>query len=865
LDLVYSIALRQVRDPHLAEDVTQNVFLIAARKASSIPPHRAAAWLVKATRYAALAALRSQRRRSRHERTAAIPEAVDRSPAPDNLAVQLDAAVASLGEADRDAIVLRYYLNFSVQQVAGTLAIPENTASKRLERAMKKLRAHLQRRGVHLADGMLTSAAAIQRAPAGLRNKILVVFKAGAVPLGGTSIMMGAILMTNSAKLQLIALALFIGILAIGTAAWIATSPVATDASRAAPAQPVARDAPGTTTLTGMVRDAAGRPLPGVTVTQGYSPSLAEGYYRTRTNRDGEFTFAGLKLGSELILVAHAPGHAPDLFKGTITPDMPQYIFKLGPASRLRAQFVDARGKPIPDLPLDPIYWRGTEALRLYSMSGGWNGPKTDDNGVLDWPDAPADPVEFSAIVPDGLLRTRIKLMASDQLQTVKIPDVIKVRITAEDNETHVPIPEFSIGYGRGDDPNTAEYWESNRSTKGKDGMYTTTIGWSFPYHFFSVEAPGYHSLVQSFHESESSVELIFKLARQPIAKISVTAPGGEPAIGAEVYVVKSTESFTLQQSQLLLNRMYPSSQNTSLQRTDDTGSVELPAADNPGALLVVVHEAGYAQLPYADAVKSEVQLLGWSSVEGEARIGSEPAAGKTIEVQYVPTPVVRPYISATYSTTADANGRFSIAMVPPGRLLVGIRQQVNAGSRFSMSTIGNSTTITAAPGLPVKLTIGGTGCPIVGRVIGDDGEPRQGAVYQLGTLRLDAGPMPERPRPVEKYMITPGMSRQEAMQRTQDMVVSPEYIAYRKTLEEWQQKRKQISFAPSPDGTFRADDIAPGTYQLNIPVYDGATDKLLGHAATDVVVPPVEGGRSDVPIDVGDLKITPPPPPTRR
>src|SRR5438874_1543419 len=74
VNLVYSAATRRLGDRHLAEDVTQAVFMILAKKARSVRRDvPLSAWLLTTVRYAANNALKMEARRRKHEHRAVGP------------------------------------------------------------------------------------------------------------------------------------------------------------------------------------------------------------------------------------------------------------------------------------------------------------------------------------------------------------------------------------------------------------------------------------------------------------------------------------------------------------------------------------------------------------------------------------------------------------------------------------------------------------------------------------------------------------------------------------------------------------------------------------------------------------------------
>jgi RNA polymerase sigma factor (sigma-70 family) len=177
LDLVYCAALRQVRSPELAEEVAQSVFSDLARDAARLKPDTVlTAWLYEVTRRTAINVVRGEARRRLREQIACEMNAMNATAA-DWTQVEplLDEAMHALEETDRTAVLLRYFENKSLREVGKSLGTSDDTAQKRVSRAVERLREFFTKRGVTVgASGLVLviTANAVQAAPTGLAFSI---------------------------------------------------------------------------------------------------------------------------------------------------------------------------------------------------------------------------------------------------------------------------------------------------------------------------------------------------------------------------------------------------------------------------------------------------------------------------------------------------------------------------------------------------------------------------------------------------------------------------------------------------------------------------------------------------------------------
>lgn len=246
--MVHGVAVRVARDQGLAEEITQNVFTILARKARTLDSGRLPGWLYNAATSEARNAVRKEQRRRRHthsyqQQNTPMSSAPDEAPPPwHQVAPLLDAAMEKLPAADRELVVLHYFRRQTFRQISEALGRPEETCKKRSQRAVQRLADLLKRRGLPTATApalgaLMLSAVALTPPPASAAAISATALHSAtlATTTGSTPLLLSLQLMTT--KQILITAAAVLAIASIPAVVLMKPSPppAATASATAAP------------------------------------------------------------------------------------------------------------------------------------------------------------------------------------------------------------------------------------------------------------------------------------------------------------------------------------------------------------------------------------------------------------------------------------------------------------------------------------------------------------------------------------------------------------------------------------------------------------------------------------------------------
>jgi RNA polymerase sigma-70 factor (ECF subfamily) len=143
--LLYTLALRIVRDPELAREVLQDALLRAwdGRETYDAARGRVPWWLMRIARNRAVDMLRSRPHQARLREGAPLDARRPVTPAPaEDVALRhaIDRALTGLSAPQRAAIELAYYEGLTQSEIATRLGEPLGTIKSRTREAMERLR-----------------------------------------------------------------------------------------------------------------------------------------------------------------------------------------------------------------------------------------------------------------------------------------------------------------------------------------------------------------------------------------------------------------------------------------------------------------------------------------------------------------------------------------------------------------------------------------------------------------------------------------------------------------------------------------------------------------------------------------------------
>lgn len=555
--------------------------------------------------------------------------------------------------------------------------------------------------------------------------------------------------------------------------------------------------------VSGMVTDTRGKPIAGAKIydiedywwrsTKPVAETDAQGRFRSNAN-PGTATWT-----------VQAAGYAPDLRVVTIKAGMQSLEFRLEPGQTIEGKVTDQAGQPIEDARISAEEWRNNRR-RLHLEA------KTDANGTFKIADAPSDGITFDIGKEGYMMLEKYPMQPGKGNYTITLRPTLKVRGSVLDAQTGQPISKFTVTNGFDYEDGRAPQWEKYSVRTFTGGQYEMEYRQEIFTYRLRIDAEGYQSAISGRIRpeeiSQSTIVCDFKLDKATPLEGIVLSPDGTPLSGADVVIATNWLHIT---NGKIDSR---SSEQNLVHCTDSSGRFPFKTPIGPYAI-VVLSTQGYAKvMPDEFTASRTITLSPWGCIEGTLRIGAQPGIDKFI----VFLPKTRrqqeyPRIYFEYEAQTDKNGHFTFPQLPSGEGTVARAIPIDAHTRRYSYHIG----VDVKSGQTTRVQVGGTGRPVIGKVI-----------------------IPDLIENVFDWQHTDGSLRVSSS-------IHPPY--------------KILAVLCDKDGSFRVDDVPAGDYCLYMHAYAPPPNtrsprgELIGVLTHPFTIPEMPGGRSDEPLDLGELE----------
>lgn len=568
-------------------------------------------------------------------------------------------------------------------------------------------------------------------------------------------------------------------------------------------------------TLRGVVTDDHGYNLAGAKV---YGEWRYPENHGSTTEADGTFILPGLSLG-EIYVTVTADGFAPRRIAVQITSNTVPLAVQLKPGAVLRVCVVDQTGSPVSGARVGLDAWQVPNAIE-------W-GALTDDGGRAVWKSAPIEPITLS-VIKDGLFSSRNNTLTADgqeHVLTLRPPLTVVGKVT--DAQTKQPIASFKAIA----DP------ERFDTVHGSNGQYELAITEHDQPLTMRIEAGGYESATsEPLNFRTTNITCNFQLRKSasedPIHGV-VLLPDGGVAAGVEVALCQ-------QNAVAMGHARFVNPDYAIITRTDADGHFSFASAASARAV-VAVHREGIASVAITPTNHSvSIQLQAWGRIQGLLRLKTRPNFGQQIVLSANPIPVSEGTVILSpgdYMTKTDEQGNFAFDQAPPGQFFLYVANLNEPCNHL--------TPVQVQPGATAIVQVGGTGGIVSGRL-----------VLSHPDQTMDWSKQLIRPVLQTKMPFPPGLA---------GLARADWWEKYSKS-EEGRARILSVCNYPltvQPDGTFTAEDVPPGDYELSGQLSDAAVDLsrgVMGHTIAsfrqDVTVPQPAEGQATETINLGAVLV---------